>query len=100
MKISETHITNKLMLIMMVIVMAFFMASASVVYSADNTYDYQPEDAKANNTNSMKMLAPSDISFQGKENGCYINKINGNIDGAKKRRYKIHFLSDCRNEFF
>lgn len=91
MKISETHITNKLMLIMMVIVMAFFMASASVVYSADNTYDYQPEDAKANNTNSMKMLAPSDISFQGKENGCYINKINGNIDGAKKEGIKFTF---------
>lgn len=91
MKILENKTFSNPLLILMCMIIILIMAPASIIYAADTAYDYQPENAKENNLNSLKMLEPSDISFISKENGKYINRINGSIDGTQKDGIKFSF---------
>ena len=82
---------NKLFVILMAIIMAVAMLPVSPVYAEGSTYDYQPENAKQNDTNSLKMTTPSDITFLKKENGKYVNQINGTLDGSSDSGISFSF---------
>ncbi|MGN0705818.1 MAG: leucine-rich repeat protein [Lentihominibacter sp.] len=95
MNLARCKNINKLFVILMAIIMAIIMAvamlPASPVYAEGSTYDYQPENAEQNNTNSLKMLSPSDITFLKKENGKYVNQINGTLDGSSDSGIRFSF---------
>lgn len=91
MNIARYNNKNKLVVILMAIVMAIAMMPAPAVYAEGSAYDYQPENAEQNNTNSLKMLFPSDITFLKKENGKYVNQINGTIDGSSDSGIRFSF---------
>ncbi|MGN0701978.1 MAG: leucine-rich repeat protein [Lentihominibacter sp.] len=83
--------TNKLFVMLLAVMMAIAMMPAPAVHAEGSAYDYQPENAEHNNTNSLKMISPSDITFQGKENDRYVNQINGIIDGSSDNGISFSF---------
>ena len=91
MRIQETRTVKRILYMVLVIAMMLAMIPASTAFASDTAYDYQPENAKENDMNSIKMLEPADISFVSKENGKYINRINGNIDGTRKEGIQFAF---------
>ena len=81
---------NRLFSILLALILVIAMLPASIAY-ADTSYDYQPENAKENDTNSLKVLNPLDITFIGKDSEKYVNQINGTIDGTKVDGIKFIF---------
>ncbi|MCB6993071.1 leucine-rich repeat protein [bacterium 210820-DFI.6.37] len=86
---ANIRLTTKVILALLIMGMFITILPASAAYAAD--YDHQPENAQENDTNSLKMLDPADISFVSKSDTAYTNKINETIDGTKAEGVRFTF---------